>query len=150
MVKRKTMHLDIWQFQTKLTRRLLVWSVFSMAAGLLMLLPPDPLWTGIGVQFLAWGAIDAAIAWFGARAARRRQAKLTSAEALEAQTPEARKLARLLWVNTGLDVLYVLGGVFLARSLGVADPFWFGTGLGIMVQGGFLFLFDWLHARRLA
>ncbi|MBN1812420.1 MAG: hypothetical protein JXA14_11325 [Anaerolineae bacterium] len=59
---------------------------------------------------------------------------------------EARNLRRILLINTGLDVLYVTGGVILALTLGGDSPFWCGNGWGIVVQGGFLFFFDLLHA----
>ena len=59
---------------------------------------------------------------------------------------EARNLRRILLINTGLDVLYVTSGVALALTLGVDNPFWRGNGWGIVVQGGFLFCFDLLHA----
>ena len=36
--------------------------------------------------------------------------------------------------------------VLLALTLGVDSPFWRGNGWGIVVQGGFLFFFDLLHA----
>jgi carboxylesterase len=99
---------------------------------------------------MAWGAIDAAIALGGRRAARRRQAARPDALApgivdREANR-EARRLARLLWFNTGLDVLYVAGGLALAFTRGATSPFWRGTGWGIAVQGAFLFVFDLLHA----
>ncbi|MBN1978402.1 MAG: hypothetical protein JW918_13475 [Anaerolineae bacterium] len=59
---------------------------------------------------------------------------------------EARNLRRILLINTGLDVLYVAGGVALALTLGADNPFWRGNGWSIVVQGGFLFCFDLLHA----
>jgi carboxylesterase len=51
-----------------------------------------------------------------------------------------------LWINAGLDVLYVTGGFVLLHRLGARDPFVAGTGWGIVVQGGFLFFFDLLNA----
>jgi hypothetical protein len=46
-------------------------------------------------------------------------------------------------------VLYVLGGLWLARTKGEDDEFWRGSGWGIVVQGAFLFVFDLIHARQL-
>ena len=59
-------------------------------------------------------------------------------------------LAILLWVNTVLDVFYTISGLRLIRSRGASNPFWRGQGVGITVQGGFLFLFDLVHARWLS
>ena len=64
----------------------------------------------------------------------------------EALAREARKLRRLLWINTGLDVLYVTGGFVLLYTSGAQNPFAAGNGWGVIVQGGFLFVFDLLHA----
>jgi len=134
----------IWDFQDTLSRRLLLWSALSIAAGIGLLAFGDPFWRGFGLQAMVWGLIDAAIAWFGQRsAARRRGRGPHSAEALAC---EAANLRRLLWINTGLDVLYVTGGLVLLYTMAAQNPFAGGNGWGIIVQGGFLFFFDLLHA----
>ena len=136
----------IWDFQDALVRRLLLWSALSIAAGAILLLAADaPWWRGFGLQAVVWGAIDAGIALFGRRAAQKRQA--SSPPGAETTGREARKLHRLLWINTGLDILYVAGGLLLISTLGRSDPFAAGNGWGIVLQGGFLFVFDLLHAR---
>lgn len=134
----------IWDFQDTLTRRLLLWSALSIAAGIGLLAFGDPFWRGFGLQALVWGVIDAAIALFGQRAAAKRRAK--GPHGPEALAREARNLRRLLWVNTGLDVLYVAGGLALVYTMAAQNPFAGGNGWGIIVQGGFLFFFDLLHA----
>jgi carboxylesterase len=134
----------IWDFQDALTRRLLLWSALSVAAGALMLIFGDAFWRGFGLQAVVWGAIDAGIAFFGRRASgKRRLAHLGGPSIAER---EAANLRRLLWINTGLDVLYVVGGIVLIYTIGQDDPFARGNGWGIVVQGAFLFLFDLLHA----
>lgn len=140
--------LDIWSFQSQLTRRLTWWSLASIAAGVLMLIFPG-FWRGFGVQCLAWGAIDLAIAVLGNRTAQKRRAKLSPEEQLAAQPGERAKLAKILWINTALDVFYILGGIALAVTLGASDDFWRGNGWGIILQGGFLLLFDIFHALTL-
>ena len=139
----------IWQFQQNLTRRLLAWSGFSIAAGLGMQLG-DAFWRGVGAQAMGWGAIDALIAWFGRRSAGRKQAKLLDPLSPIVVVKEARNLQRLLWFNTALDVIYVMGGLLLALTKGRTNYTWRGHGWGIIVQGGFLFLFDLYHAMQLS
>lgn len=131
--------MTIWDFQKTLTRRLLSWSILSIVAGI-------PLWLdtyrpikNIGTQFLAWGAIDGLIALVGWRSAEKRQLTADPAN-------ETRKLRRILWLNTGLDVGYMLGGGWLLSKEDKAKQ---GTGLGILIQGAFLFLFDLWHVLRL-
>lgn len=134
----------IWDFQDTLSRRLLLWSALSVVAGALLLLTGGDFWRGFGVQALAWGAIDAAIALFGQRSAARRRAR--GPHSAEALAREAANLRRLLWINTALDVLYVTGGLVLLYTWGAQNPFAAGNGWGIIAQGGFLFFFDLLHA----
>lgn len=137
--------MSIWQYYRAITRRLLAWSVVSVVAGVTLLFF-GPLWQGVGLEAIAWGVIDAGIALVGGWVARRRRAGLADPVAPEALAREARSLRRILLINTGLDMLYVAGGVALALTLGVDSLFWRGNGWGIVVQGGFLFFFDLLHA----
>jgi hypothetical protein len=140
--------MDIWNFQTQLTRRLTFWSLASIAFGL-PVLTLNPFWQGVGIQFIAWGAIDLLIATIGAASAKRRKARLTPNELADSALKEGTKLKRILLINTGLDVLYVAGGIALLLTLGANDIGWQGHGWGIIVQGGFLFFFDLFHAREI-
>jgi hypothetical protein len=103
---------------------------------------------GVGSQFIGWGAIDGLLAFIGAQYAARK------IEESDVHTPEhqdsvRRNLRTLLSINAGLDVFYVLGGLWLARNKGKDHPFWRGSGWGIVGQGAFLFLFDLVHALQL-
>jgi hypothetical protein len=137
--------MDIWTYYKAITRRLLVWSAASVLVGV-ALLAFGPLWQGIGLQSLAWGVIDAGIAIVGGWVTRRRRTGLSDPSAPEVLARETRSLRRILLINTGLDVMYVIGGAILALTLGADNPFWRGNGWGIIVQGGFLFCFDLFHA----
>ncbi len=140
--------MNIWQFQDVLTRRLSVWAQLSIALGLVGMLIPRPFWRGVAIQFVGWGLINLTLSVFGNRGTRRRIARLSEEEKHTLAPEETRKVRRILWVNTGLDVLYMLGGALFARA-NFSDPFRVGTGLGIILQGMFLFFFDWIHARKL-
>lgn len=133
----------IYDFQRLLSRRLLVWSLLSILVGAYFVITGDTFWRAFGIQAAAWGAIDALIALFGLRGLA---AQLSQTVDLEKANARARWLRRILWINTGLDVLYISGGLALAFTLGTNDPSWRGTGWGVVVQGGFLLLFDLLHA----
>ena len=138
--------MNIWDFSNQLTRRLLIWSVLSVLVSALTLFITNPFLRGLGIQFFAWGVIDGAIAIFGARASAKKQAKIQGSERIETESKEAQSLSRILWVNTCLDVFYVLGGLWLIQTWGVESLLWKGHGLGIVIQGGFLFFFDFFHA----
>ena len=131
--------LAVHTFGRNVSLRLLLWSVLSMAVGGLFWRRGAPFWLGFGAQAVGWGAIDALIALSGLRPGRQPPADPTRA---------ARNLRRLLWFNAALDVGYMAGGVWLARSKGRDDANWRGQGWGIVVQGAFLFVFDLVHARR--
>lgn len=131
------------QFSNQLSHRLLVWSWLSVGSGTAMATAADETMRGVGQQFWGWGAIDALIALFGLWQNQRR-GPLTA----DQETAELTKLRRILWVNTFLDVGYVVGGWWLARTKGRTAPRWRGTGWGIVIQGGFLFLFDLWHVGR--
>ena len=139
---------DIWQFQMGLSARLMRWAGFSIGTGTALALTGERFKQGVGSQFVGWGVIDGLLAFFGAQTAAKQSAE-PEAQTPERQTAERRKLRTLLSVNAGLDVLYILGGLWLARTKGEDDEFWRGSGRGIVIQGAFLFVFDLVHALRL-
>ncbi|MEW6650854.1 MAG: alpha/beta fold hydrolase [Chloroflexota bacterium] len=135
----------VWDYQHLISRRLLYWSAISMIAGISLSLSGGDFWRGFGIQALAWGLVDAIIAGFGLRGSL---PKLFMPFELETAIREAHKLRRILWVNTWLDVVYISAGVALYLTRGQTDDFFAGTGIGIILQGGFLLVFDWWHYRN--
>jgi esterase/lipase len=133
----------IWDFTQILSRRLIMWSIFSITVGLVWMLTGNDFWQGFGLQAVLWGGIDAVIAAFGLRGSLKRLNKPVD---LDIATIESKKIRKILWINTGLDVLYILGGVVLYLIPGQTDQFLAGTGAGIILQGSFLLLFDLFHA----
>lgn len=141
--------MDIWRFQAALSQRLQAWAGLSVGAGLLLGRLSDPLWQGFGAQTAGWGLVNAAIALFGSRAAARRRRALPDPEHPDVLSKEAAGLERLLWVNSGLDVLYVTGGLVLVATRGRDERRAAGHGWGIVLQGVFLFFFDLLQAMEI-
>ena len=134
--------MTIWTLQARISRHLILWSTLSIVGGAVLLFAV-PFWRGVGVQGLVWGVIDAAIAGFGLMSLRRKRARPDAGSA-ETNAREARSLRRTLLINAGLDVLYVVGGVIVLTNL--ASEFARGNGVGIIVQGGFLLVFDTFYA----
>lgn len=132
----------IWLYEKKLAQRLIGWGLLSMLAGLVLVLIGSPFWLAFGIQALAWGAVDGLIGYFGLKRVNKQR---NQPENRDESQKEAVKLRRLLWINTGLDGLYILGGALLVIALDPGSPFWRGTGWGIILQGAFLFFFDLLH-----
>jgi esterase/lipase len=135
----------IWDFEQLLARRLLLWALVSILVGSALILFGGVFQQGIGVQAIAWGAVDAAIAWLGLRRARKH---LGRPSAIAEETEEAQRIRRILWINNALDVVYVAGGTALVLFYGRELPFWRGAGWGVIIQGAFLFTFDLWHALK--
>ncbi|WP_051047954.1 DUF6992 family protein [Rhodococcus sp. AW25M09] len=125
----------------RLGRRLAVWGGGSVLAGtVLALRGASPARRAFGLQTAGWGAIDLAIAGAGA---------------LSSKPPTAASLSRLLWINAGLDVLYIAAGAHIAvrkprfgRRI-TADQA-VGHGTAVVVQGAALLALDASHVRMLA
>jgi hypothetical protein len=106
---------------------LAAWSAASIVGGgALWAAGRTPAVRAFGRQTLAWGAVDAAIAAFGA----------------SRPEPDPVRLRRILLVNCVADVGYIAAGAALRRS----RP---GDGAAIMVQGVFLLALDSHFAYRL-
>ena len=134
----------IWDFERKLSRHLCIWGGVSIISGFLMLAILRGDWLlGFAGMFIGWGVINGLIAWVGQRSAVKKQVRVTPETAGTAAEKETRSLRRILLVNTGLDVLYILGGTWMAVA--TANPLYQGAGWGIVIQGAALFLFDLLH-----
>ena len=137
----------IWSFNRRLTHRLAAWSLLSIAAGAALLRGGRPFQRALGTQNIVWGIIDGAIALGGQQAAENKQASATPTD----DGAHARQLRRVLWLNAGLDLLYIVGGLRLFSSRPALPSHRLdrkGHGIGIMVQGAFLLIFDLAHALR--
>ena len=106
------------------------WAAASVALG--ALLAADRRTSGFGRQTAGWGVVDGVMALVGAR---RRDARGPT---------DPSRLRRVLLVDAGLDVGYLLAGAWLLR-----DARWRGDGAAVLVQGGFLLALDTLAARAL-
>ena len=139
--------LDPWRASARIGRELGAWAVASVVlGGALLAFADGAALRAFGLQFLVWGAIDGAIAIAGAIALRRAHARGAVADPQRA-APERRRLRRLLWINAGLDVVYVAAALLVLALW--RTPEGVGHGLGILIQGRFLLVFDVVHARRL-
>jgi hypothetical protein len=139
--------MSFWDFNDTVSRRLLSWSWFSMGSGLSMTSVNDEFLRGVGMQFASWGFIDAIIALVGKWNTHKNRQLPEDIQSVKQQT-EAIKLRKILWVNTFLDIFYVIGGFWLWRHKGADSRKWRGHGVGIIIQGGFLFIFDLYHALK--
>ncbi len=87
-----------------------------------------------------WNTVNLAIAGFGLHAAKKQLAGIHTAER---NWTEQQKIEKLLLLNTGLDAAYIMTGLYLherGTRLNRDQPVGYGNSL--MLQGGFLLIFD--------
>ncbi|MGC8785351.1 MAG: DUF6992 family protein [Armatimonadota bacterium] len=130
-------------FQQNLLLRLSLWSVVSVFSGgiLALLSPSSSFWAAFGGMNAAWGMVNLLIASLGLYGVMKKMRT-----GIVDETREKHRLQRLLVVNAGLDVIYIAVGVAMATA--GKTPLWQGFGWGIILQGGFLFLFDTFYYYR--
>jgi hypothetical protein len=135
-----------WSFLRRFLRGLLIWGSNSMVAGVtLALLSKSDFWKQFGWQQAGWGAVDTALAVGGWQNVETNYAA-ARAETWEGDVQkEANRLWWILIVNGVLDALYIAGGAWLLRQPSEKRQ---GMGAGIIVQGGFLLLWDFINAIR--
>jgi len=141
-----TRERSVFAYQQQILPALRVWGAISVALGLLWWWrggrENNVWWRGVGMQWAMWGAIDALIAAAGLRGVTRKADALTAGTMTAAtHANEAHIFERILWVNAGLDVGYVVGGALWMR-VNADAPERRGHGAGIVAQGLFLFGFD--------
>lgn len=111
--------------------RLMLWAIPWMALALWLLWKsPSEFWRAFGLMSGGWALVNMLIAVSGF---------------LPSQ-PSPDSLSRILWINTGLDGVYVLLGSWLYRQKSPARK---GFGLAVIIQGGFLLGFDLFHALQI-
>jgi hypothetical protein len=115
-----------------LGKTLLVWSLGSFILGLILFFTTFPIAQGIGLQAMLWAVIDGIVA---------------SYTLFRQKDEPVSKLARILKINTGLDIVYQVVGVLLIVFTW-QNQFILGNGLGVIIQGAFLFVLDFYYYRQ--
>ncbi len=139
---------NFYGYQQRRFLLLLGWGLLSIIAGFTLQRNAKSFWQQFGIQALTWGAIDAALALFGLTSANKKEERYVLGE-LDSrdEQKEARTFYRILLIHAGLDVGYITGGAWLMQRFKAhADRC--GMGLGILVQGLWLFLFDGLISQE--
>lgn len=133
---------NLFRFQLQAFPVLLGWAVGSMVAGWFWWRSGNAWLRGLGSQFLGWGLIDGLIAAFGLRQAGKSHHRFRSGELTPADHDRQRRnFEKIIAFNSFLDVGYILGGAwFLRKSAG--QSLRQGIAWGIILQGGFLLIWD--------
>lgn len=142
------MQENFYSYQQRRMSLLLGWGLLSVIAGFVVQRNHQSFWKQFGLQAFLWGAIDAALALFGLISANKKEERYALGElGTNDEQKEARNFYRILLINTGLDVGYVAGGAWLMRHFKTRSDRR-GMGLGILIQGLWLFLFDGLVSQE--
>ncbi len=133
------------RYQMRMMAQLLFWAGVSLGVGVPMLFSSGEWVRAFGGMTVAWALVNALIAIASLFSVRRKARQNARVETIAGWM---RHLLRLLWINAGLDVVYVLVGVGLIRWE-PTNPMVNGFGWAVILQGAFLLLFDTWHAVRL-
>ncbi|WP_129627840.1 DUF6992 family protein [Candidatus Oscillochloris fontis] len=138
---------NFFVYQRRSLMPLLQWGVGSSVLGTALTLLPNDYWRQFGTQAFTWGMIDAVLAFAGRRSALLKAEEFFAGDMSEVQEhTHAEQFHRLLMLNAGLDVIYILAGIALAQRY-AESPKRRGLGHGVALQGAFLLLFDARLAR---
>ena len=140
-----TDHTNIWVFNRTLAVRLLRNNLLNIWVGNSLRKRNNAILRGIGTQAVGWGIINVAIAIYALVTTRRRLDEAENPFAPAIIERETRNIHRALLFNTPLNLLYILGGRWLARSANWNENYKRGNGWGIVIQGLLLFIHDYYH-----
>lgn len=120
---------------------LLSWGVGNVIGGAVVAAAKSGTPRAIGVQAVAWGAIDTAVAIYAQCTARRNATSARSGMyGARHIRDRARRFEYLLAIQTAADVIYVVAGsIVAARS---RSPWARGSAIGVVVQGAALLIYD--------
>ncbi|NJK81201.1 MAG: hypothetical protein HC893_00660 [Chloroflexaceae bacterium] len=144
------MTTGFFTYQQQVLDILKAWGLGSVGVGALCMLSQESVMRQFGWQALTWGGIDAALAQAGQVNAQKKAWQAAhGAMTVANEGQEIRNFHRILIINTVLDVGYILGGLWLVlSSAGRRERI--GMGMGIVVQGSFLMVYDAVLAHDIA
>ncbi|MCX7992140.1 MAG: hypothetical protein N2651_00585, partial [Fimbriimonadales bacterium] len=122
------------RYQSRIMYQLLLWAGLSLLVGLAMLFAAQEWMRAFGGMTVAWAVVNALIALFALMGIRRKMAQNADPATVAKWT---HQLLRLLWINAGLDVIYILVGVGLVYWY-PTQPTLNGFGWAVVIQGAFL------------
>lgn len=133
---------DIFAFQHAILPVLLGWAAGSVTSGVLWMCSPRSWLRGLGGQFVGWGLVNGVIALLGLAGAEKNHLRLLDGQISTTEHDhQAHIFENIVWVNAVLDVFYVLGGRWYSNR-NPDDAVRRGAGVGIMLQGAFLLVWD--------
>jgi hypothetical protein len=136
--------IDINKDRQKLSREgmtfLTSWAATNIAGGTTAYyLAKDPEWKYFHEMNVFWNTVNLGLGISGLMSERKSKTSLNLEQSIKAQ----KKIERIFLVNSGIDLLYIGGGLAMRQMQNAKNPERMrGYGNAIILQGIFLLLFD--------
>jgi hypothetical protein len=136
--------IDINKDRQKLSREgmtfLTSWAATNIAGGTTAYyLAKDPEWKYFHEMNVFWNTVNLGLGISGLMSERKSKTSLNLEQSIKAQ----KKIERIFLVNSGIDLLYIGGGLAMRQMQNAKNPERMrGYGNALILQGSFLLLFD--------
>jgi hypothetical protein len=136
--------VEINKDRQKLSRQgmtfLTSWAATNIAGGTTAyFLAKDPEWKYFHEMNVFWNTVNLGLGISGLMSERKAKTSLNLEQSIKAQ----KKIERIFLVNSGIDLLYIGGGLAMRQMQNAKNPERMkGYGNALILQGSFLLLFD--------
>jgi hypothetical protein len=136
--------IDINKDRQKLSREgmtfLTSWAATNIAGGTTAYyLAKDPEWKYFHEMNVFWNTVNLGLGISGLMSERKSKTSLNLEQSIKAQ----KKIERIFLVNSGIDLLYIGGGLAMRQMQNAKNPERMrGYGNALILQGSFLLVFD--------
>ena len=120
-------NLNLYQLNRQISLFLMGWGLSSVILGGTLIFFDNPFLKAISIQFLLWGIIDFILGLI---------------PIIRNKISERKKLYKILFFNSFLDIIYILVGLILIFEFVFEGEATIGHGFGVIIQAIFLLVFD--------
>ena len=126
-------NLNLYQLNRQISLFLMGWGLSSVILGGTLIFFDNPILKAISIQFLLWGIIDFILGLI---------------PIIRNKISERKKLYKILFFNSFLDIIYILVGLILIFEFVFEGEATIGHGFGVIIQAIFLLVFDTYYGFR--
>ena len=126
-------NLNLYQLNRQISLFLMGWGLSSVILGGTLIFFDNPFLKAISIQFLLWGIIDFILGLI---------------PIIRNKISERKKLYKILFFNSFLDIIYILVGLILIFEFVFEGEATIGHGFGVLIQAIFLLVFDTYYGFR--
>ena len=126
-------NLNLYQLNRQISLFLMGWGLSSVILGGTLIFFDNSFLKAISIQFLLWGIIDFILGLI---------------PIIRNKISERKKLYKILFFNSFLDIIYILVGLILIFEFVFEGEATIGHGFGVIIQAIFLLVFDTYYGFR--